>query len=143
MAFCSPIYLGLSGSVALALTVQLAIAAPDGRAPLESISAVRVANYGAPSKLLQQRDEIAPIVGELNELRKKRWRKGDTRMRCYATVFLLEGNRQVAMFRVRPDQIVERPVEKGEPSYSLKLTDADLPRLTKLLTEIPAGRKCD
>ena len=133
----------LSGTVALALTVQLAIAAPDGRASLEGISAVRVANYGAPSKLLQQRDEIAPIVGELNDLRKKRWRKGDTRMRCYATVFLLEGNRQVAMFRVRPDQIVERPVEKGEPSYSLKLTDGDLPRLTKLLTEIPAGRKCD
>ena len=75
--------------------------------------------------------------------RKEHWRKGDTKMRCYATVFLLAANRQVAMFRVRPDQIVERPVEKGEPSYSLKLTDGDLPRLTKLLTEIPAGRKCD
>ncbi|TMH32259.1 MAG: hypothetical protein E6H63_02955 [Betaproteobacteria bacterium] len=82
MAFWSLMKFALSGTVALALTVQLAIAAPDGRASLEGISAVRVANYGAPSKLLQQRDEVAPIVEELSELRKKHWRKGDTKMRC-------------------------------------------------------------
>jgi hypothetical protein len=142
MAFCSPMYLGLS-SVALALTVHLAIAAPDGRAPLEGVSAVRAANYGAPSKLVQQRDEVAPIMGELSELRKKRWRKGDTKMRCYATVVLLAGNRQVAMFRIRPDQIVERPVEKGESSYSLELAETDLPQLRKLLGEIPKSKMCD
>src|SRR5438309_10834983 len=130
MAFWSLMKFALSGTVALALTVQLAIAAPDGRAPLEGVSAVRVANYGAPSKLLQQRDEVAPIVEELSELRKKHWRKGDTTTRCYATVFLLAANRQVAMSRVRPDQIVERPGEKGDASYSLQPTDGALRRCT-------------
>jgi hypothetical protein len=125
----------------LAFGSALAVAAPNERAPLKGVSAVRAANYGMPSKLLRQRDEVGPIVEELNELRKKPWRAGDTKMHCYSTVVLLAGEKQVAQFRVRPDMIVERPVEKGDSSYSLKLGETDLPHLAKLLAEIP--KRCD
>jgi hypothetical protein len=126
----------------LAIMLHLAWAANE-RTPLKGVTAVRIANYGAPSKLFQQREEVGAIVDELAELRKKPWRRADTKMRCYSTVFLLDGNHQVAIFRLRPEAIVERPVEKGDPSYSLRLAADDLPRIRKLLTEIPPGRQCD
>ena len=130
---------------ALALLLVLgsapAMAAPNERVPLKGVTTVRAANYGTPSKVIKERGEVGAIVEELSELRKKPWRAGDTKMRCYSTVVLLAGEKQVAQFRVRPDVIVERPVEKGDSSYSLKLADTDLPHLAKLLGEIP--KKCD
>jgi hypothetical protein len=126
---------------ALALAATLAAAAPNERTPLKGVTAVRAGNYGAPSKWVRQRDEVGPIVEELNELRKKPWRQGDTKMTCYSTVILLAGEKQVALFRMRPDMIVERPAEKGESSWSLKLADMDLPRLRQVLAEAP--KKCE
>jgi hypothetical protein len=126
---------------ALVLTSAIAMAAPNERAPLKGVTAVRAGNYGAPSKWVRQRDEVGPIVEELNELRKKPWRQGDTKMTCYSTVILLAGEKQVALFRMRPDMIVERPAEKGESSWSLRLADTDLPRLRQVLAEAP--KKCE
>ena len=133
----------LFAGVALVVAAHVAIAAPNERAPLKGVSAVRVANYGVPSKLIQSRDEVGAIVDELGELRKKPWRRGDTKMRCYATIVLLDGNRQVALFRVRPDVVVERPVEKGDSSYTLRIGETDLPVLRKVLAGIPASKNCD
>jgi hypothetical protein len=127
----------------LVLPALSALAAPSDRPVLTSVTAVRAANYGAPSRLLEKRAEVEPIVEELSQLRKKSWRRADTKMRCYATVVLLEGTKPVATFRVRPDVVVEKPMEKGGSSYSLKVADADLPLLTKLLGEIPVVKKCD
>jgi hypothetical protein len=129
--------MNVSGLVLLALASTLAVAAPNERAVLKGVTAVRAGNYGAPSTWLRQHDEVAPIVEELNELRKKPWRRGDTKMTCYSTVILLASEKQVALFRMRPDMIVERPAEKGESSWSLKLADTDLPRLRKVLAEAP------
>jgi hypothetical protein len=135
--------LSLLAGALLVLAAVTASAAPNERPVLTSVTAVRAANYGAPSRLVQQRTEVDQIVEELGQLRKKPWRRGDTKMRCYATVVLLDGERPLATFRVRPDLIVERPFEKGASSYSLKITDTDLPALTKLLGEIPIVKKCD
>ena len=120
-----------------------ALAAPNDRPALTGVTAVRAANYGAPSRLVEKRAEVDPIVEELSQLRKKSWRRADTKMRCYATVILLDGTKPVATFRVRPDVVVEKPVEKGGSSYSLKVADTDMPVLTKLLGEIPIVKKCD
>ena len=120
-----------------------ALAAPNERPLLTSVTAVRAANYGAPSRLVEQRAQVEPIVEELSQLRKKSWRRADTKMRCYATVILLDGTKPVATFRVRPDVVVEKPVEKGGATYSLKVAETDLPVLTKLLGEIPIVKKCD
>jgi len=131
--------LGLAAHAAAA-----AATATNERPALEGVTAVRVSNYGAPSKLIQERDTVTEIVGELAALRKKPWRRGDTKTGCYATVVLLDENRQVAMFRVRPDVIVERSLAKrGGTSYSLKLEESDLPKLTKQLGEIPVVKYCD
>jgi hypothetical protein len=64
-------------------------------------------------------------------------------MKCYSTVILLAGEKQVALFRLRPDMIVDRPVEKGDSSYSAKLADGDLPQLRKVLAEAPASKTCE
>jgi hypothetical protein len=127
----------------LLLVSTFAVAAANDRAPLQGVTAVRAANYGAPSRLVEQRTQVDSIVEELSQLRKRSWRRADAKMRCYATVVLLDGTRPVAMFRVRPDLVVEKPVEKGGSSYSLKVADTDLPVLTKLLGEIPIVKKCD
>jgi hypothetical protein len=133
----------LLAGVAFAMAAHTAVAAPNERPALKGVTGVRVSNYGAPSKLIQQRDTVNELIDELSQLRKKSWRRGDTKMRCYATVVLLDDTRPVAMFRVRRETIVERSLEKGGASYSLKLEDTDLPRLTKLLGEIPTATKCD
>ena len=133
----------LLATLALAMATHPSLSAPNERPALGGANAVRVSNYGAPSRLVQERSEVERLVGEIGELRKKPWRRGDTKMRCYATVVVLDGNKQLALFRVRPEQIVERPVEKGGSSYSAKLAEGDLPALRKLLGEIPVGPKCD
>ena len=138
-----PLKLSLLAGAVLVLPALNALAAPNDRPPLTSVTAVRAANYGAPSRLVEQRAQVDPIVEELSQLRKKSWRRADTKMRCYATVVLLDGTKPVATFRVRPDVVVEKPVEKGGSTYSLKVADTDMPVLTKLLGEIPIVKKCD
>ena len=132
----------LAGSVLVPAALS-ALAAPNDRPVLTGVTAVRAANYGAPSRLVEQRAQVDSIVEEFSQLRKKSWRRADTKMRCYATVVLLEGTKPVATFRVRPDVVVEKPVEKGGSTYSLKVADTDMPVLTKLLGEIPIVKKCD
>lgn len=44
-------------------------AAAEPRPALGGVSAVRIANYGAPSVLIEKRDEVRAILEELNRLR--------------------------------------------------------------------------
>ena len=128
---------------ALALLVLGASAgAAEQRPPLKVVSAIRVGNYGAPSVLIEGREQVRLIVNELNSLRSRAWLKGDTKLSCYATLVLLEKGKPVGLFRIRPDFVVERSSEKGQTSYSLAIADPDAPRLKKLLTEI-APPKCE
>ena len=121
----------------VALAVQAtAVAAQEQRATFSGVSAVRIANYGSPSVLLESRDKVAPIVSELNGLAKKSWRRGDAKLACYSTIVLLKGTKQVGQLRVTSDLVVERPVEKGQTSYNLAIGEADIPRLRKMLAEI-------
>jgi len=127
--------------VALVLLVQ-AVAAADPRPPLRGVSAIRAGNYGAPSVLLEDRQKVGPIIEELNALRSKPWRRGETRLSCYATVVLLGGKRTLATLRVRPDLVVERSGAKGQASYSIAIGQSDLPGLTTLLSEIAPAQGC-
>ena len=70
------------------------------------------------------------------------WRRADTKLSCYATLMLLSGARTVALFRVRPELVVERPQEKGQSSYSLEIGQADLPVINALLMGIPPAKNC-
>ena len=117
-------------------------AAAEQRPPLPAASAIRVGNYGSPSVMLESREQLRPILNELNALRGKSWNPGEARLSCYATLVLLAKGKQVALYRIRPDVIVERATGKGQASYTLAVTEADAPRLTKLLAEITAP-KCD
>ena len=58
---------------------------------------MRLSNYGAPSKLFHAKEEVKAIVEELEGLRGKKWRQADLRMRCYATVQLLNGEKLVTL----------------------------------------------
>jgi hypothetical protein len=127
--------------LALAVVAMAASAAgTEQRPPLKGVSAVRIANYGAPSTVLKSRDEVRAIVGDLNELRKNQWHRGETKLSCYSTIVLLSGEKTVGLFRVGAEYVVERPVEKGESSYSIALDRADLPNLRKHLAEIPPAK---
>jgi len=132
-----------AGAALLAALLAAGAVAAEPRPALKDVSAVRMNNYGAPSRLFEAREQVAAIVDELNALRAKRWKKGDTKLKCYATVVLMAGTVRLAMFRVGPQYVVERPLEKGDSSYSLAVTEADRPQIAKLLTEVPAGRQCD
>ena len=107
------------------------------------MSSVRIANYGAPSVLLEGRAKFAPIVSELNALRKKPWRGGDTRQECYSTVVVYSGKKTLATFRVRPDSVVEREGARGVPVYSLAIEPGDVAQLSKLLADITPAKGCD
>jgi hypothetical protein len=113
------------------------------RPPLKEISAVRLSNYGSPSKLFRGKEEVKAILEELEQLRGKRWRQADLKMRCYATVQLLNGEKLVTAFRVRPEYVVERAQDKSVPTYNMQITEADLPLIRKLLTEVPPSKQCD
>ena len=117
-------------------------ASAEQRPPLKGVSVVRIANYGAPSVLVE-RQQVRAIVEELNRLRNRDWRRGDTKLSCYSTIVLLQGTKKVAEFRVGLDHIVERPVEKGQSIGSLAIDRADLSVLARLLAEIPAAKNCD
>jgi hypothetical protein len=126
------------------LFVQAACAiAADPRPPLKGVTALRIANYGAPSVLLEGREKVNPIIEELNGLRGKGWLRGDAKITCYATLVLLSGSRTGATIRVRPDLIVERQAEKGQPIYRVALEPGDIPRLSKLLEEIAPAKGCN
>jgi hypothetical protein len=118
-------------------------AAAEPRPQLKDVSAIRVANYGTPSTVIKDREQVNAVVDELRQLRSKTWRRADTRFSCYATLVLLSGERTVALFRVRPELVVERPQEKGQSSYSLATGQADLPRINTLLTGIPPAKDCN
>lgn len=126
--------------LAFALVLQGTLAAgTEKRPPLKGVSSIRAANYGSPSKLVRARDEVNPIVEELNELRAKPWRRGEAKLHCYASVFLFEGEKRVATYRVRPERVVEVS-ERGQPGYTLDVEPGALPQLTKLLEEAPPAR---
>jgi hypothetical protein len=116
--------------------------ASDPRPELKDVSAVRIANYGTPSTVIQDREQVSSIVHELRQLRTRTWRRADTKLSCYATLVLLSGTRTVALFRVRPELVVERPQGKGQSSYSLAIGQGDLPRIGTLLTGIPPAKDC-
>ena len=105
------------------------------------MSAIRIGNYGAASVIVEGQ-QVRPIFDELNALRGKPWRRGDAKLRCYATLVFLDKGKTVALFRVGPGHVVDRHLEKGQTSYSLAIADADIPNLTRFLTEIPPP-KCD
>lgn len=125
----------------LAVVTPAAWSATEERAPLTGVTAVRLANYGAPSVLINERHQVRTLVDELLAARRLPWRRGDTGLSCYSTVMLLIGEKKmVAMFRVAGDHLVEQPLEKGQSSFSLILGDTDLPGLRKLLAEITPPR---
>jgi hypothetical protein len=124
----------------LAVVSQCALAQGEARAPLHGVSAVRIANYGAPSVLVEARSQVEAVVHELNAVRLKAGRRGDTKLNCYSTLVLLKSGKPLGTYRVRPDYVVERPVEKGESIYSFVVGEADLPRIRKLLSEIPPAK---
>jgi hypothetical protein len=105
------------------------------RPVLRGVSSVRIANYGAPSVLLQKRDEVRDVVEEMNSLRRKEWRRGDTALNCYSTLLFMSGQKRVGEFRLRPDMVVERPVDKGQSAYTALIEPADIPRIAKRLSE--------
>jgi hypothetical protein len=128
--------------IAVGLLVVNAEALAQQRPAIRGVTSVRIANYGAPSMLLQSREQVADVVDELNSLRRKEWRRGDTALECYSTVFLMAGQKRLGEFRVRPDHVVERPVDKGQSAYTLAIDPGGIPRLTRLLSEAkPASCK--
>jgi len=121
-------------AAALALAAGGALAAPaDG--PLKDITTIRVGNYGAPSTNLHGKDQLAPVLAELNEARAKQWKQVDTRLTCYSTLTLMNGPKTVAIFRIGTDTLVERPVGKTDLAYSLPVAGDDLPTVRKHLAE--------
>ena len=93
--------------------------------------------------MVEGRAQVNSIVDELIRLRQKAWTRGDSKLKCYSTVVLLKGGKRSAEFRVTPDRVVERPVEKGQGSYSLAVDLADLPTLGELLAEIAPAKDCN
>ena len=112
------------------------------RPSLKEGSAVRLSHYGSPSKLYEGRD-AKEIIAELEELRGKRWRQAELRMRCYATAQVLNGTKTITYFRIRPEYVVERAQDTKVPTYNMQITDADLPKLKKFLAEAPPSKTCD
>ena len=120
--------------------------AADQRPTLKGISAVRIANYGAPSKLIQERAEVRAIVEDLGDLRKRQWTRVDhTTMRCYSTVVLMSGRKPVATFRVKANQVVEiQQLDKSRQAASgVDIGEVELLYLKKLLSEIAPAKGCD
>ena len=127
----------------LVLVFFASAALAQERPPLKEVTAVRVSNYGAPSKLYRGKEEVKAVVEELEQLRARKWRQADLRMRCYSTVQLLNGEKLVTAFRLRPEYVVERAQDKAVPTYSLQITETDLPLIRKLVTEVPPSKQCD
>jgi hypothetical protein len=121
-----------------------ALASPqEARSALRGVSSIRIANYNQPSTIINAREQLNAIVGELNQLRRKSWKRGDAKIACYATMVLLQGTRRVGEFRIRTDLLVERPVERGQATYNLDVAEADLPAIASLLAAIPPAKDCN
>jgi hypothetical protein len=116
--------------------------AQEERPQLKDVSSVRIANYGMPSTVIHDRAQLNAIVAELRQLRGKAWQRADTKLSCYATMVLLSGTKTVTLFRVGQEHVVERSPGKGQSTYSLVVGRDDLPKLHKLLTEIPPAKDC-
>lgn len=125
----------------LGLTAATSALAQE-RPSLKEASSVRLSQYGAPSRLFEGR-EAREIIAELEELRGKKWRQAELRMRCYATAQLLNGSKTVTYFRIRPEYVVERAQDSKVPTYNLQITEADLPKLKKFLAAVPPSKTCD
>ena len=130
----------LTALVALACAATTASA--QDKPALKGVSAVRIANYGAPSKLFESKAEVNAVVEELAKLRAKPWVKREAKLTCYASIIVMSGKQALTTFRVRPDTMVERVPEKGGQAtyYSLAVGDADIPQITKLLEDVPPAR---
>lgn len=131
------------GLLMLCLCVVSVAALAEPRPRLGGVGAVRIANYNAPSVLLERRDLVRAIVEELNQLRRKDWQRGEAKISCYSTVVLTLGKKRVGEFRVTPSAVVERPVDKGQGSWNLAISPADIPTLSKHLSEILPAKDCN
>jgi hypothetical protein len=128
-------------TVALVVPGAIAVAAED-RPQLTGVSTVRVANYGTPSTVIHDREQVSAIASELRQLRGKVWRRGDTKLSCYATLVLMSGTKTVTLFRISPAAVVERAPGKGQPAYTVVIDPAELPRIGPLLKSIPPPKDC-
>jgi len=117
------------------MAVSLGAFAAPSDGPLKDITVVRVGNYGAPSTNVSGKAELAQLLAELNEMRSKQWKQVDTRLTCYSTLTLMNGPKTIAIFRVGPEALVERPVGKNDLAYSLPITEADLPVIRQHLAD--------
>ena len=126
-------------ALAIGLLVQ-GTASAEPRPPHGGVSAVRIANYNSPSVLVK---DAGAIVRELNQLRRaKDWRRGEAPVSCYSTIILLRGEKRIGEYRMTPAAVVERPVAKGQGSYSVEITQGDLPELARRLAEILPAKNC-
>ena len=131
-------------AVALAAGCGVGAAADLQQPPLKDISAVRVANYGAPSAPVKAREDLRAVLDELRQLRGRPWRRGDTPQSCYSSVTLMNGNRILTVFRVTPEAVVERVFVKGQAaSFSLAVEPAELLKTNALLADAPPAKGCD
>jgi hypothetical protein len=128
--------------ICLLISCAVTAAAAQDKPALKGVSGVRVANYGAPSKLLESKADVNAILDELGKLRSKPWPRREARLTCYASVILMSGKKELTTFRIKPDTIVERVPEKGGQAtyYSLALGEADLPLISKLLQDAPPAK---
>jgi hypothetical protein len=116
--------------------------AQEERPAIRDVSSVRIADYNQPSTVLHDRAQVNALVQELRQLRGKDWNRTDAKLSCYATLVLLSGTKTVTLFRVGAEQVVERSPGKGQSTYSLAAGPAELPKLRKLLTELPPAKDC-
>ena len=116
--------------------------AQEKQPALKGVSAVRIANYGAPSKLFESKADVNALLEELGKLRSKPWVRREARITCYASIIVMSGKQALTTFRVKPDTVVERVPEKGGQAtyYTLAIDEADIPLITKLLQDAPPPR---
>ncbi len=136
--------LALLGSLLAAFWSGAAAPADVQQPPLKDITSVRLANYGAPSVAIHGREDLRAVLEELRQLRGKSWRRGDTKLDCYSSVTLMNGNRILTVFRVTPDTVVERIFSRGQAtSFSLAIDPDELLKTVALLAEAPPPKGCE
>lgn len=130
--------------IVLAAAASPAVAAVDlEQPPLSGVTAVRLANYGAPSVPIASREDLKLVLEELRQLRGKSWRRGDTPLECYSSVIVIAGKRTLTVFRVAAGAVVERVFVRGQAaSYSLPVEPEELLKTNALLAEAPPAKGC-
>jgi hypothetical protein len=126
----------------LAFVVFGTTALAEPRPAIRGASSARIGNYGAPSVLLEGA-KMRALVDELNQLRRKDWQRGETKVTCYSTLLLMHGKKKVGEFRVTLQNIVERPVAKGQGIYSLAIGESDIAELARIMKEIAPPKDCN